>query len=102
MSMLRLVAPVLLGILALAGPAWAGTCPICDCNNSRAVCVMQCQQQYSDYSKRLNCEVSCGKTYASCVDTAYQTIRSQQEADQQASSSSSSTTTVSGTTSSGS
>lgn len=101
MSLPRLVASMLLMLLALSGPTWAGTCSICDCNNNRSVCAMQCQQQYSDYSKRLNCEVSCTKTYASCVDTAYQTARAEQEAAQQ-STSASTTTTGSGSTTSGS
>lgn len=76
-------------------------CAICDCNDSRTLCKMNCQTSYTDPSAKLRCEVSCTKTYASCVDTAYATARALQQSSQQ-STSTSSTTTSSGSVSSGS
>lgn len=102
MSMPRLAMLALCATLALSATAWASSsCMLCDCNNTKAVCLMQCQQNYSDYAQRMNCEVSCAKSYMSCVDTAYQTTRSLEESAQQ-SSSTSKTTTSSGSTASGS
>jgi len=102
MSMPRLTLLALCAILTLSASAWAtSSCMICDCNNTKAVCLMQCQQSYTDYAQRMNCEVSCAKTHVSCVDSAYQTTRSLEQSAQQ-SSSTSTTTTNSGSTSSGS
>lgn len=87
--------------LGMAGPALAGSCDICDCNDQRSLCRMQCQQRSSDYSARLTCETTCAKKYASCVDTAYKTSQSLSQSAQQAKSTST-TTTATGSTASGS
>ena len=95
------LAVTLPSVLGLAATASAGSCDICDCNDQRSVCRIQCQQSSTDDSSRLTCETKCAKTYASCVDTAYQTSQSLNQAAQQ-SNSTSTTTTSTGSTASGS
>lgn len=105
MAMIRLaVLPLALALSltwGLASTVRAGGCDLCDCNDQRSVCRMQCQQNYKDYSKKLSCETTCAKTFSSCTDTAYQTQQKLNQAAQQ-STTTSRTTTSSGSTASGS